>query len=326
MLCPKAGANMHDKVIVDEPNFAPDLAERGSWRIKSRYATPIIFVHLVALLVFLPWFFSWTGVILLVAGLYIFGALGINLGYHRLLTHRGFSCPRWFERTLAILGACCAEESPVVWAAWHRRHHHVADQEPDPHSPLASFLWGHIGWLVIKSRHSEAGALIWRYAADLASDPFYAWLELSDNWLRIALLTWVIYFAGGFAAASLAGGATSDAIQFGSSLVVWGAAARTVLVWHASWSINSFTHLWGYRNYETPDNSRNNILIGLLTNGEGWHNNHHADPRSAKHGHSWREPDVAWLTIRVLMMLGLARDVALPSPHLAALKSREQRP
>jgi stearoyl-CoA desaturase (delta-9 desaturase) len=160
----------------------------------------------------------------------------------------------------------------------------------------------------------------------LASDPFYAWLELSDNWLRIALLTWVIYFAGGFAAASLAGGATSDAIQFGSSLVVWGAAARTVLVWHASWSINSFTHLWGYRNYETPDNSRNNVLIGLLTNGEGWHNNHHADPRSAKHGHSWREPDVAWLTIRVLMMLGLARDVALPSPHLAALKSREQRP
>ena len=98
--------------------------------------------------------------------------------------------------------------------------------------------------------------------------------------------------------------------------MVWGAAARTVLVWHASWSINSFTHLWGYRNYETPDNSRNNVLIGLLTNGEGWHNNHHADPRSAKHGHSWREPDVACL----------ARDVALPSPHLAALKSREQRP
>ena len=318
---------MHDKLVVDDPACTPDSAEHRIWRIKSRYAAPIIFVHLVAILAFIPWFFSWAGLILLVLGLYVFGTLGINLGYHRLLTHRGFSCPRWFEYTLAFLGACCAEESPIVWAAWHRRHHHVADQKPDPHSPLASFLWAHVGWLVIKSSHSEAGPLIRRYATDLTTDPFYAWLEVSDNWLKVALLTWVIYFAFGFGAESLAGAATSDAIQFGSSLVVWGAAVRTVLVWHASWSINSFTHLWGYRNYETADNSRNNILIGLLTNGEGWHNNHHADPRSAKHGHNWREPDVAWLTIRLLMMLGLARNVALPSPHLiAALKSREARP
>ena len=119
------------------------------------------------------------------------------------------------------------------------------------------------------------------------------------------------------------GGAIPDAVQFGSSLVVWGAAVRTVLVWHITWSVNSVTHLWGYRNYETPDNSRNNILIGLLAGGEGWHNNHHAAPTSARHGHHWWEFDLAWLTIRVFMLLGLATKVSLPSPNLAAtFKSR----
>lgn len=115
----------------------------------------------------------------------------------------------------------------------------------------------------------------------------------------------------------------ADALQFGSSLVVWGAAVRTVLVWHITWSVNSVTHLWGYRNYETPDNSRNNILIGLLAGGEGWHNNHHAAPTSARHGHKWWEFDVTWLSIRVFMLLGLATNVCLPSPNLATtFKSR----
>jgi fatty-acid desaturase len=326
VLFPGAGAGMRNKRVVDDPVCAPGLAARRSWRIKWRYASPIIFVHLVALLAFVPWFFSWTGVILLVLGVYVFGTLGINIGYHRLLTHRGFSCPRWLEHTFAILGACCAEESPIVWVGWHRQHHEVADQELDPHSPVTSFLWGHIGWLVIKNSNSEAGPLIRRYSTDLASDPLYAWLEDSDNWIKVALVPWGVYFVLGFGAVSLAGGATADAIQFGLSLVVWGAAARMVLAWHVAWSINSVTHLWGYRNYQTPDNSRNNTFIGLISNGEGWHNNHHADPRSAKHGHSWREPDVAWLSIRVLMMLGLARDVALPSPHrIAALKVDQPR-
>jgi fatty-acid desaturase len=109
-----------------------------------------------------------------------YGGLGMNIGYHRLLTHRSFSAPRWMERSLAILGACCMEESPTVWAAWHRQHHHVADKERDPHSPLASFLWGHIGWLMIKSDDADAGPLKARYAPDLASDPFYAWFLAAE--------------------------------------------------------------------------------------------------------------------------------------------------
>jgi fatty-acid desaturase len=247
----------------------------------------------------------------------------MNVGYHRLLTHRSFSCPRWLEGSLAILGACCLEESPTVWAAWHRQHHHVADKELDPHNPLASFLWGHIGWLMIKSDNADAGQLKARYAPDLVSDPFYAWLEASDNWIKVALVSWAVFFAVGFAAVIVWDGTLSEAIQFGSSLVVWGVLVRTVLVWHITWSVNSVTHLWGYRNYETPDNSRNNVIVGLLAGGEGWHNNHHAAPTSARHGHKWWELDVAWLTIRVFMLLGLATKVCLPSPNLAAtFKSR----
>jgi fatty-acid desaturase len=142
-------------------------ASSHSWRIKWRYALPIIFVHLVAGLACLPWFFSWSGVVVALLGCYVFGTLGINIGYHRLLAHRGFSSPRWLERSLAILGVCCMQESPVVWVALHRQHHHVADQERDPHSPLASFLWGHIGWLMIRSDNAENGPSKARYAGNL---------------------------------------------------------------------------------------------------------------------------------------------------------------
>jgi len=302
---------MRDHPLAADPVGAPPLVARHTWRVKWRYASPIILIHLVALLACVPWFFSWTGVVLAAMGQFVFGGIGMNVGYHRLLTHRSFACPKWLERSLA---------------AWHRLHHHAADKERDPHSPLASFLWGHVGWLMIKSDNADAGPLKKRYAPDLIGDPFYAWLEDSDNWIKVALLSWAAFFAAGFAVVTLRGGALPDAVQFGSSLLVWGAAVRTVLVWHVTWSVNSVTHLWGYRNYETPDNSRNNILIGLLAGGEGWHNNHHAAPTSARHGHKWWEFDVAWLTIRVFMLLGLATKVCLPSPNLAATFKSRPRP
>jgi fatty-acid desaturase len=306
---------------VTETAGTPACASRDSWRIKWRYALPIIFVHLVAVLACLPWFFSWSGVVVALVGCYVFGTFGINIGYHRLLAHRGFSSPRWVERSLAILGVCCMQESPVVWVALHRQHHHTADQERDPHSPLASFLWGHIGWLMIRSDNAENGPSKARYATDLASDPFYGWLEVHENWATVAMLSWAAFFAAGFLTVTLAGGTTLDAIRFGSSLLVWGAAVRTVVVWHLTWSVNSVTHLWGYRTYDTPDGSRNNAIVALLNNGEGWHNNHHADSRSARHGHTWWELDVAWLTIRLLMRLGLATNVSLPSRKALARRS-----
>jgi sn-1 stearoyl-lipid 9-desaturase len=287
-------------------------------RVKVENVVGFVFVHVLAGLALISWFFSWTGVILLVLGIYIFGMIGINLCFHRLLTHRGFACPLWLERTFAILAVCSMQDSPIHWAAVHRRHHQFADDKQDPHSPLAGFFWAHMGWLLVKSEDTKRGPLIERYAPDLLRDPLYAWLERHGNWIKIALLSWAAFFSAGFAAAALAGASLAESAQFGASLFVWGAALRTVVVWHMTWAVNSATHVWGYRSYQTDDRSRNNAVVGLFVHGEGWHNNHHADPRSARHGHQWWEIDVTWLMIRLLMRLGLAKNVALPSPTLAA--------
>jgi fatty-acid desaturase len=115
-----------------------------------QYAPFFLLGHLIALLTLVPWFFSWTGVILFILGCYVFGTLGLNVGFHRLLTHRSFGCPLWLERTLSVLGACCVQESPAYWVAIHRWHHHLSDTAEDPHSPREAFWWSHVGWLLTK--------------------------------------------------------------------------------------------------------------------------------------------------------------------------------
>ena len=285
------------------------------WKMDNVYG--FIAIHLIAALAVFPWFFSWMGLALFVVGSFLFGILGINLCFHRLLTHRGLACPRWLERTLALLGTCSLQFAPAHWVAVHRKHHHHADEADDPHSPLVGFFWAHIGWLLVRTNGMNRKTLIEQYAPDIMRDPFYAWLERRNNWMKVGLASWATYYAAGFALSIASGGTMSAASQFGLSLLVWGAALRTVMVWHTTFSVNSWTHVWGYRTYETPDVSRNNRLIAWLTAGEGWHNNHHADPRSARHGHMQDEFDFTWQIIRFLMALGLARDVALPSPLLA---------
>jgi stearoyl-CoA desaturase (delta-9 desaturase) len=281
-----------------------------------------VLCHALALLALRPYFFSWTGVVLLVVGILLFGAVGINVGFHRLITHRGFSCPLWLERTFALLGTCSLQFSPALWVAVHRRHHHFADAEQDPHSPLRGFLWAHFGWLLMRTGDMKSRPLIERYAKDVIRDPVYALLERRKNWINLSFLVWLVYFLAGYAAVTAAGGTARDALQFGASLVVWGGALRTVVVWHTTWSVNSVSHIWGYRNYDTRDDSRNNLFVGILAGGEGWHNNHHADPTSARHGHFWWELDFAWWIIRMLMLLGLATKVSLPSPGLATKFAR----
>jgi stearoyl-CoA desaturase (delta-9 desaturase) len=246
----------------------------------------------------------------------VFGVLGINLGYHRLITHRSFDCPKWLERTLVLLAVCCLQDGPARWVAVHRRHHQYADHELDPHSPMASFLWGHIGWILVKDDALTRMGLYDRYAKDILRDPLYAWLERRSNWLWVNVALAAAFFAGGFIAELLLGGTTATAVQFGSSLLVWGVFVRTVVHLHFTLSVNSVTHLWGYRNYATNDDSRNNPLIALVSNGEGWHNNHHADPSSARHGHKWWEVDVAYLLILLLSAVGLASRIKTPSPGL----------
>jgi len=291
-------------------------------RINWFYAGAVIFYHLVALLAFVPWFFSWTGVILAVLGHFLIGGLGISLCYHRLLTHRGLVVPKWLEHTLAILGVLNAQDTPARWVALHRRHHEHADEAMDPHSPHVNFFWGHMGWVVTENRELTRLRIFDRYAKDLLRDKFYAALERNHLYLWINLAGWVVFFGSGFVAELLLGGTTMQAVQFGASLLVWGVFLRTVLHWHATWAVNSVTHRFGYRNYDTDEGSRNHFLVGLLANGEGWHNNHHADPRAACYQHHWWEIDTTYWVIWLLSALGLAKKVAMPSPHLARAHRR----
>ncbi len=282
------------------------------------YFVGITSFHALAMLAFVPWLFSWTGLALALAGLYVFGTLGINLCYHRLLTHKGFVLPKWLEHTFAILGVCCLQDTPARWVAVHRLHHQHSDDQDDPHSPLVNFLWGHFGWLMVTNNDLQRLAMYERYSKDVLRDRFYFSLERGANWVWINMAHWAVFFLAGLTAGWIVDGSALDGVQFGLSLLVWGVFVRTVLVWHITWSVNSVTHLWGYRNYETDEQSRNNVIVGLLSNGEGWHNNHHADPRSAAHGHRWWEFDVTYLTIQFLEMLGLAREVVRPNPRIAA--------
>lgn len=281
-------------------------------QVRWRYAIGIPLVHVLALLAFVPWLFSWSGVAWAIAGLYLFGTLGINLCYHRLLTHQGMTVPKWLEHSLAILGVCTLQDTPACWVAMHRIHHKHSDERPDPHSPLVNFLWGHCGWLMFTNREFKGLNQYERFARDILRDRFYLKLERNECWLWVYLASMAFFYVAGFLMGWALEGTAMAGVQLGSSWVVWGVFVRTVLTWHITWSVNSVTHIWGYRNYETTDNSRNNIFVGLWSNGEGWHNNHHADQRAAAHGHKWWEFDVTWLTIRALERLGLVSDVVRP--------------
>jgi fatty-acid desaturase len=281
-------------------------------RIVWSYAVTVGVYHLIAALAVLPWLFSWTGVVLAVLGLYVFGSLGINLCYHRLLTHRGLVCPKWLEHGFAVLAVCCMQDTPARWVAVHRRHHEQSDRQDDPHSPLVNFFWGHVGWMLVQNRDLVRLGIYDRYAKDILRDPFYRRMERTALYPAVLFGSWAVFFLGGFVAGLLGGGSVGQAAQFGASLLIWGVFVRTVVVWHITWSVNSAAHLWGYRSYETGERSRNNWFVALISNGEGWHNNHHADPASASNQRRWWEIDLTYLLLRLLVLLGLAWDVQLP--------------
>ncbi|MCA9240846.1 MAG: fatty acid desaturase, partial [Planctomycetales bacterium] len=238
------------------------------------YAIAFLAIHVAALLALLPYFFSWSGVLLAVLGYYWIGAIGINLCYHRLLTHRAFLVPKWLEHFLAILGVCNLQDGPARWVAIHRMHHQFSDLEKDPHSPLVDFLWGHMGWLVYQNKYFATSDFYDRYARDLLKDPFYMRFERSLLWFWVYLIHALIFVAVGFGVGYFVGGSVDEGLRLSQSWLIWAVFVRTVAVWHVTWAVNSVTHLWGYRNYETKDHSKNNWWVALLTSGEGWHNNH----------------------------------------------------
>src|ERR1700735_2735767 len=182
-------------------------------RVVWSCAIPIGLYHLLALLALLPWLFSWTGVTLAVLGLYVFGTLGINLCYHRLLTHRGLVCPKWLEHGFAMLAVCCMQDTPARWVAVHRRHHEHADRQDDPHSPLVNFLWGHVGWMLVDNQDLMRLGIYERHAKDILRDPFYRRMERTLLYPAVLFGSWAVFFLGGFVASLLGGGSIPAALQ-----------------------------------------------------------------------------------------------------------------
>ncbi len=311
-------ASSPDAALRIDPQRLPLPEATQPLKIMWPYVGVLVAIHVIALYALIPWFFSWSGVILAIAGHFLFGMLGITIGYHRLLTHRGFTCPKWLEHSLAILGICNLQDSPARWVAIHRMHHQHSDHQPDPHSPLASFLWGHVGWVVCRHKDLDRTSHYERYVRDLLRDPFYLKLERRGSWFLVfAAHALSIILAGGVVG-YLTGGTWLAALQLAASWGVWAVAVRTVFVLHGTWAVNSLSHVFGYRNYETRDESTNNWLVALFSHGEGWHNNHHAEPRAASHGHHWYEFDMSWWIIRGLESVGLAKNVVRPKAKAKA--------
>ena len=236
--------------------------------------------------------FSWKALALAVVLYWIAGSLGIGMGYHRLLTHRGYKTPLWLEYVLTVCGTLALEGGPIAWVATHRIHHQNTDKEGDPHSPQDGGLWSHMGWIITGQAMHQNTAELLPYVPDLRKHKFYMWIS-TYHWVPITTLAVVTLALGGW------------------SVMMWAVFLRTVLGLHSTWFVNSATHMWGSRRFLTTDTSTNSFWVAILTFGEGWHNNHHAVPQAAKHGLAWYEVDMNWYGIAVLRALGLAWDIKL---------------
>jgi sn-1 stearoyl-lipid 9-desaturase len=235
-------------------------------------------------------FFSWKAFIVAVVLWWVATSLGIGMCYHRLLTHRGYRVPRWLEYTLTVFATLALEGGPIFWVATHRIHHKYSDKEGDPHSPVDGTWWSHMGWILTgKSMHHDTTTLS-RYVPDLAQDKFHVWIT-KYHYVPMVALGLILLAVSGW------------------PLVLWGIFLRTVVGLHATWLVNSATHSWGTRRFKTRDLSTNSWWVALVTWGEGWHNNHHAHPVSARHGLAWYEIDFNWYAIWMLEKLGIAKKV-----------------
>lgn len=262
----------------------------ASKRIHKANLFWIVTVHAVALAA-IPWF-TWSGLALVAVGVFVLAPLGINVGYHRLLTHRGFTTPKSVRYILATIGAMVGAGPPIYWVAMHRLHHRFSDTDQDPHDSRRGFWYSHILHLFLKDER-DTEEQVAAYAPDLVKEPYLVFLNRFWPLVTLPVLP-LLYLAGGL------------------EWMLWGGFVRTVATWHIMWFVNSASHMWGYRNYETNDQTVNCWWVGLLAAGEGWHNNHHANPSCAAHGHKWWELDLTFQFIRGLEFAGLAKHVKRP--------------
>ncbi|MBS0367138.1 MAG: acyl-CoA desaturase [Proteobacteria bacterium] len=274
------------------------VADRSDTRIDWLRAAPFIALHLACLAVL------WVGasrVALAVAAiLYAVRMFAITAFYHRYFAHRTFRTSRALQFVFACLGASCVQRGPLWWAAHHRRHHSYADTERDPHSPrLQGFLWSHMGWFLTP----QGFRTDWKRISDFARYPELRWLDRYDVVVPVALGA-ILYLLGTLLAWRAPRLGTS-----GGQLLTWGLCVSTVVLFHATVTINSLCHRFGTRRFQTHDDSRNNPWLALLTFGEGWHNNHHYFPGSARQGFRWWEVDLTYYGLQLLETLGLVQGL-----------------
>jgi fatty-acid desaturase len=258
----------------------------------------IIAFHIGALAAL--FFFSWQRLVAMLVLHVIAINVGIGMTYHRLLTHRGYQVPKWLEYVMATCATLALEGGPIFWVATHRVHHQMSDQEGDPHSPREGGWWAHTGWILWGSTLHMQTEVLGRYTPDLTKDRYMVWLS-KYHWIPL-VASGVLLFGLGW----LTGGPVNAV-----GMLLWGAFMRVTLGLHSTWFVNSATHMWGSRRFETRDDSRNNWWVALISGGEGWHNNHHAHPVSAKHGQTWYEVDPNYYGIWLLSKLGLAKKIKL---------------
>lgn len=289
----------------------PDGATGGRHRIDWLRAAPFIGMHLACLMVL--WVGVSTTAVAVAVALYAIRMFALTGFYHRYFSHRTFRVSRTVQFVFALIGASSVQRGPLWWAAHHRNHHRHADTVADPHSPSQrGFWWSHAGWFLTH----EGFRTDWERIPDLARYPELRWLDRFDTVVPVLL------------AAALYGlGATLErfAPQLdtnGPQLLAWGFFVSTVVLFHATVTINSLAHRFGRRRFETRDDSRNNLWLALLTFGEGWHNNHHFFPGTARQGFRWWEVDLTWYGLRLLATLGLVHDLKpVPTWVLARMRS-----
>ncbi len=275
-------SNLYSRLQEKQPNWITKLA--------------LLVFHVGAVLALFN--FTWTGVLFAVGLWWLTIGLGIGLGYHRLLTHRAYKTPKWFEYFVTVLGTMTLEGGPIFWVATHRNHHKYTDQPGDPHSPRDGRWWSHMGWIVGgTSMHGDTSKLA-PQVPDLINNKFHVWIS---KW------HWVPLTVTGFIILAL----------YGWPVTLWAVFFRVTFGLHCTWLVNSACHLWGSQRFATGEDSRNNWWVSLLTFGEGWHNNHHAHAQSARHGLAWWEIDITWYTIKLLSFIGLATNIRLPKLETA---------
>ena len=255
-------------------------------------AIVLVLLHIAAIVALFH--FSWKNVAIAAVFYYMTTGLGISMGYHRLHTHRSYKVPRWLEYFFALCGTLTLEGGPIFWVAVHRLHHQLSDQPGDPHSPRDGAFWSHMGWILWGETNHNNTKVMSKYAPDLAKHKFYVWLT-NYHWVPNVVLGAIVLVLGGL------------------DMFLWAMCFRIVFGLHATWAVNSATHMFGRRRFNIRDDSRNTWWIAIISFGEGWHNNHHAHPTSARHGLAWYEFDPSWILIRSLRFFGLAKNVRVAS-------------